>query len=519
MPRPTSGAAAAVACLSASLLAQAGNEIVFVATSTSGSTDSHFFVASGTGAVPSSGGNNFTDNVSDAVWADTGRNLYVSQASPVQAYNRVSLAQWDGANPTWSTFYQAPGACYELGLDRWRNRLYVLTGATGSTRELHCLDADPNSPSYGQLIVQSTTLSGVSRERWDLSPSGNLAVVPHAFINSGLLQIVDTDPASASYLQIVVSVSVPGAAASGFAFTSDCKVSIDDEYAYLLYSGIGASALAVLHIPTQTWLDFGAGAGQQDLVLSLPVANRMALSLDRSFAILSGQGGTGWAMRVDFDYVTAANTVTTQYTGLTVPNCDGVSLSPDQTRAAVTSTAVFLSAPSNLVIFDVQSGAVLQSVVLNGAWNVYTTAWQDASPTATFTPYGSGCAGTLGTPTLAAQAGSRPALGTTFTAVAGNLPFGVGALGLGLSQAFTTGGLPLSFDLGVVGMTGCNLLADPLVLAVLVGAGNSADWSWSLPSTRSLFGQSFFAQAFSLDPGANAFGFTASNGGAGWIGF
>src|SRR5262245_59940347 len=112
MPRlPHNALAAALAVVP--LLAQAGSEVVFVGTSTIGSTDMHAFFASGTGTIVQQAGNIYTDNVTDAVWANTGRKLYVGQS----LQNRVSRAQWNGSSATWSSFYAAPGACYGLGLD------------------------------------------------------------------------------------------------------------------------------------------------------------------------------------------------------------------------------------------------------------------------------------------------------------------------------------------------------------------------------------------------------------------
>jgi hypothetical protein len=212
-------------------LAQTGNEVIFVGTSTSGSTDNSAMVESATGAILFVGPDSFTNNVSDAVWADTGRNLYCSRSLG----NQVSRGQWSGSGTTWSTFFSAPGACYGLGHDTGRKLLWVLTGATSSTRELHCLDADLNSAGYGTVLAQTTTLGNASRERWGLSPSGNLAAVPHMFINTGLFELIDTDPSSPTFLQVLVSTQVPGASAAGFAFVSDCRVSIDDAYAYVLY--------------------------------------------------------------------------------------------------------------------------------------------------------------------------------------------------------------------------------------------------------------------------------------------
>jgi hypothetical protein len=404
-------------------------------------------------------------------------------------------------------------------MDVSRKRLWVLTGSSGSNRELHCVDADPNSPGYGTLIAQTTSLSGASRERWALSWSGNLAVVPHVFINSGLFQVVDTNPASATFLQVIVSTIIPGAQAMGFSFVGDCKVSIDDLYVYVLYTGLGAQALAVYDLGASAWLDFDNAAGQQDLAIPQAVPNTMALSIDRTFAVLSCQGGGGAAIRVDFDYVTPTNTTITQYAGLTVPNCDGISLSPEGARASVTSTPQQVAPPGTLVILDVQTGSVLHSVALGNMWNIYTTAWQDASPTATYGPFGAGCAGTLGVPSLVASPGSRPQLGATFTAILGNLPFGIAVLDVGLSNQLIGGTVPLPLPLASIGMPGCSLLVDPLVSLVLVGAGSSASWSLAVPNQQSLFGVQFFSQAFSLDPAANAFGFAASAGTTATVGY
>jgi hypothetical protein len=501
-------------------LAQAGNELIFVGTSTSGTTDNSAFVASGSGALLLVGPSGYTNNVNDAIWADTGRNLYCAQSiGPMGGPGQVSRAEWDGTSPTWSTFFAAPGACYGLGLDSFRGRLWVLTGAGPSTRELHCLDADPLSPTYGTVLAQTSSLTGASRERWGLSPSGNFAAVPHTFVNGGLFEIVDTNPASSTFQQIVVSTTIPGAASAGFAFVSDCRISIDDAYAYVLYAGAGVGGLAVYELGTQTWLDFSPSAGQQDMQVGVGVPNSMALSVDRSFALVAGGGAPSGVSRIDFDYANPSNSTATVFGGFSAPNCNGLSLSPDGTRACVTSTNQPVAPPGSLIVFDSSTGATLHTVALGNLWNIYTTAWQDASPTATFTTFGSGCAGTNGVPTLAAAAGSRPALGSTFTVEAGNLPYGIALLMIGLSNVQTGAGIPLPIDLGFLGMPGCPLLVDPEINAPLIGIGNSASWNWPLPPQASLFGIHVYLQAFSLDPTANAFGFVASNGGIGMLGF
>ncbi|HZN39677.1 MAG TPA: hypothetical protein VFD82_12785 [Planctomycetota bacterium] len=130
---------------------------------------------------------------------------------------------------------------------------------------------------------------------------------------------------------------------------------------------------------------------------------------------------------------------------------------------------------------------------------------------ATFGPYGAGCAGTLGVPGWAAVAGSRPVIGTTLNTNVSNVPFGIALVGLGFSNT-QSGALPLPFDLTVIGMTGCSLLADPLVLDVAAGVAPNAAWSFAIPNSAAVLGIVLFGQGFSVDPSANPFGITASNG-------
>jgi|GEM_PF-5348783 len=504
--------AALAASISFSVIsAQTGNEVVFVGSSTSGSVDQHVFAESSSGSVLVASGVSYTDNVTGAVWSDQGRRLYVGQS----LMNRVAVAEWDGANASWSTFYSAAGACYGVHMDRSRQILWTLAPGAAGSRQLVGLDAALGSPGYGQVVAQSSSLSSTLRERWGLSFSGNLAAVPMALL--GTLDVVDLDPGSPNYLQVVVSTPVPGA--SGITIAVDLKISVDDRYIYLLYTGVGPSGLAVYDMTAGAFLDFGAQLGVQDFQLPLTVPNTMDLAIDSSFAVVSGQGGAGWAGRVDFDYVNPTNTAFTPWSALTLPGADGISLSPEGARAAVSSTPTFLNAPSELHIVDVNTGSALQSVVLSSMWNVYTTAWQDASPLATYATFGASCSGTLGVPTLSAQVGSRPAMGGAFALALGGLPAGGALVATGLSASATTSGLPLPLDLSALGMIGCSQLVDAFVVDFVSGGGGSATWNWTLPTQPSLFGAVFYNQAFVLDPAANAFGWTATNAGVGTLGY
>ncbi len=88
--------AAASASLLLSLPSQTGNELIFVGSSTSGSTDQHALVESATGSILAESPSPFTDNVTGAVWANSGRKLYVGQS----LMSRIAVADWDGTTAT-----------------------------------------------------------------------------------------------------------------------------------------------------------------------------------------------------------------------------------------------------------------------------------------------------------------------------------------------------------------------------------------------------------------------------------
>ena len=73
----------------------------------------------------------------------------------------------------------------------------------------------------------------------------------------------------------------------------------------------------------------------------------------------------------------------------------------------------------------------------------------------------------------------------------------------------------LPFDLGVVGMTGCELYQSNEVFGLptqFSGQAFVVNWSITLPSDPAFVGVHVYTQAFSLAPGANALEVIASNG-------
>ena len=116
---------------------------------------------------------------------------------------------------------------------------------------------------------------------------------------------------------------------------------------------------------------------------------------------------------------------------------------------------------------------------------------------------GSGCAGTLGVPTNVST--TQPTLGGQATIVVDNLPGGIGIMALGTLRQTPP------VDLVIVGMPGCMLHHNAIVLNTLIGAGTSATQNFPVPNNNALVGLLIYTQAASLDPGLNALGFGLSD--------
>ncbi len=110
---------------------------------------------------------------------------------------------------------------------------------------------------------------------------------------------------------------------------------------------------------------------------------------------------------------------------------------------------------------------------------------------ASWIPYGSGCPGTNGVPSL--QVVSVPALGSTFSLSVQNLAGGIALMVTGLGQLY----LPLQ-PLGLGFGASCTLLVTPDALAVLPQAGGSASWSMLIPNVPAFVGLHLFNQAAEL---------------------
>jgi hypothetical protein len=131
---------------------------------------------------------------------------------------------------------------------------------------------------------------------------------------------------------------------------------------------------------------------------------------------------------------------------------------------------------------------------------------------ATFTTSGSGCPGTLATAPAVSTA-DRPWLGEVFTVDVSPVPANtIGLMISGLSDTVSTLG-PLPLPLAAIGMPGCLLQVDPVLIDAFLAIGNTATWSLAIPNVATLLGQQIFSQGGALDIGANPLGLIVADHG------
>jgi hypothetical protein len=133
--------------------------------------------------------------------------------------------------------------------------------------------------------------------------------------------------------------------------------------------------------------------------------------------------------------------------------------------------------------------------------------------------FGSGCKGKDGLAPVTGAAVS-PAVGAgNFAIAVRNIPFLSAVLSVLGTSNQSYGGIPLPFDLGVVGAPGCQLWTNLVAMQVAVATtgaatpgGGSASTPWPIPNDPTLRGGSLYFTNIVLDAAANAGGMTTSAG-------
>ena len=123
-----------------------------------------------------------------------------------------------------------------------------------------------------------------------------------------------------------------------------------------------------------------------------------------------------------------------------------------------------------------------------------------------YAPFGAGCAGSAGSPSLSSLAGPRA--GQTFVPTLTNLvpSMPIAILALGFSDTVWQGA-PLPLDMTMFGIPGCSLLVAADRIDVIAAQNGIAQQLLPIPADPAFVGVFFYQQGFSFEvPGFNAFG-------------
>ena len=143
----------------------------------------------------------------------------------------------------------------------------------------------------------------------------------------------------------------------------------------------------------------------------------------------------------------------------------------------------------------------------NGAF--VRDTWEYIHGPASYTTFGVGCAGSVGVPSLQTQFGAVPVANRSFTVQVNNLPLtGAAWMFFGVSQT-NWSGVPLPFNLGTIGMTGCTLYSSGEFAIPIQNVLGVGVWTVNLPA--SVAGATFYNQAIILDIGATPLGLIVSD--------
>lgn len=138
-----------------------------------------------------------------------------------------------------------------------------------------------------------------------------------------------------------------------------------------------------------------------------------------------------------------------------------------------------------------------------------------------YTPFGKGCAGSVGVPVLGAAPGSRPLIGDTLTLELSNLPIGLFAGNAFVIFGFSKtewAGITLPMDLARFGIPSCTGYVSVDLAVPVATLGGAAECSFAVPIDAGLLGLHFFNQGLVQDPGVNPSGAVVTNAAEGVIG-
>jgi len=314
-----------------------------------------------------------SDGTSGLAYVGGGKYLYQSS----YATNTLRRLDLTGVTPVWSdvaTFSVSP---VDLAYDESRGRMWTLAGSSSSARELVAFDVDSSSPTHHTQVASTSGLTSMLglAEVWGLSADGSMAAISQVL--GDMIHLVDLDPASPTYLQVVqtavfqTSVSSPIHITTSLAFTADGS----QLYALVQHAGQEPSELGRYLIAADTWLDHNPfNPGIDNLgVNSTPALAFPSAGVDLSVPPTGDRvlvvGFPGWAGRVDFS--PSVGWSYTPVTQIAFGETWQSGLDPTGETLAISDEDGFVH------LVDVDSMSPLGTITLPpGATNLHQLAWR-----------------------------------------------------------------------------------------------------------------------------------------------
>lgn len=400
--------------LSSSLLAQGANEAIFVGSTIAGSADPYWVYEPNTGALLSSGASVTSNNCTGSRFLKGGTEIALASSLGNQ------ITKSNATNPalTFTVLTPLSGASYGIEEDHLNQRIWTLSDQAGSF-ELRVIDNNASSPTFGSILGSTTGAAVGLVESWALAPDKKVAVVPGLSFN-GVMAIVDTDPASPTYLQVDYSNPVGGIPGSYFAL--DIAISSDSRWAVAAVGGTGGTLLPRYDLLNRVWVDTNpASAGIQHVFLSQPNVGKIEFVPGTDSVICGGfgLGVNGWVGRADLSTSAPANWTFTEFVpgqGL-LEKASGIAVSPSGLYCSATAQN-----PARVHIFEVATGNLVRTIniSLSTAVNMYESVWRGSLDAGTAFCFGDGSTG-VSCPCSNPSGGSQRGCDNSFATGGGRL--------------------------------------------------------------------------------------------------
>ncbi len=184
--------------------------------------------------------------VNGAMWDNGGLDIYTVCAGTAGSPGTLMHGDFRLGGPVWTPINTNLGtsaaAWGNIAIQHQPRFGWIAGRGTGSTMEMLVLDLDPTSGTFGSTLVQTNGMQAALSPfgAWAMSPDGTRIAAASPW--NGSLGILDTDPASSTFLQLLTVTPIPASSHSP-GLTVNCYVdwSPDGQRVWLARQNQGTS--------------------------------------------------------------------------------------------------------------------------------------------------------------------------------------------------------------------------------------------------------------------------------------